>query len=251
MFFVCLFFDPEKGLLQDQARRTGSLCSGSPDSMKRFREEFLWTVGGRVQCVWPSSAWLVGREQGGVPCLSVIRLLVPTSLVSTHLFSHLVVPNSLWPHGLQHAKLPRPSPSPGVWSDSCPLSWWCHPTTLFTYLCPTAVTVLHPGGGLSSILDAITSKVVSQLSVAAAAKSLQSCPTLCDPIDGRPPGSPVPGILQSRTWEWVAISFSNAWKWKMKVKSLSRVRLFATLWTAAYQAPGKITGVGCYCLLQK
>ena len=67
--------------------------------------------------------------------------------------------------------------------------------------------------------------------------SLQSCPTLCDPIDGSPPGSPVPGILQARTLEWVAISFSNACKWKVKVKSLSRVRLLATPWTAAYQAP--------------
>ena len=69
------------------------------------------------------------------------------------------------------------------------------------------------------------------------AKSLQSCPTLCDPIDGSPPGSAVPGILQARTLEWVAISFSNAWKWKVKVKSLSRVRLFVTPWTIAYQAP--------------
>ena len=72
---------------------------------------------------------------------------------------------------------------------------------------------------------------------AAAAKSLQSCPTLCDPIDGSPPGSPVPGILQARTLEWVAISFSNAWKWKGKVKSLSHVWLLATPWTTAYQAP--------------
>ena len=71
----------------------------------------------------------------------------------------------------------------------------------------------------------------------AAAKSLQSCPTLCDPIDGSPPGSPVPGILQARTLEWVAISSSNAWKWKEKVKSLSSVWLFGTPWTAAYQAP--------------
>ena len=63
---------------------------------------------------------------------------------------------------------------------------------------------------------------------AAAAKSLQSCPTLCDPTDGSPPGSPVPGILQARTLEWVAISFSKAWKWKVKVKSLSRVWLLAT-----------------------
>ena len=72
---------------------------------------------------------------------------------------------------------------------------------------------------------------------AAAAKSLQSCPTLCDPIDSSPPGSPGPGILQARTLEWVAISFSNAWKWKVKLKSLSRVQLLATPWTAAYQAP--------------
>ena len=72
---------------------------------------------------------------------------------------------------------------------------------------------------------------------AAAAKSLQSCPTLCDPIDGSPPGSSVPGILQARTLEWVATSFSNAWKGKVKVKSFSRVRLFVTPWTAAYQAP--------------
>ena len=72
---------------------------------------------------------------------------------------------------------------------------------------------------------------------AAAAKSLQSCPTLCDHIDGLLQGSSVPGILQARTLEWVAISFSNAWKWKVKMKSLSRVRLLATSWTAAYQAP--------------
>ena len=72
---------------------------------------------------------------------------------------------------------------------------------------------------------------------ATAAKSLQSRPTLCDPIDSSQPGSPVPGILQARTLEWIAISFSNAWKWKVKVKSLSCVWLFATPWTAAYQAP--------------
>ena len=72
------------------------------------------------------------------------------------------------------------------------------------------------------------------------AKSLQSCPTLCNPIDGSPPGSPVPGILQARTLEWAAISFSNAWKWKVKVKSLSRVRFLATPWIAAYQAPPSV-----------
>ena len=69
------------------------------------------------------------------------------------------------------------------------------------------------------------------------AKSLQSCLTLCNPIDGSPPGSPVPGILQARTLEWAAISFSNAWKWKVKVKLLSCVRLLATSWIAAFQAP--------------
>ena len=90
---------------------------------------------------------------------------------------------------------------------------------------------------------------------ATTAKSLQLCLTLCDPIDSSPPGSPVPRILQARTLEWVAISFSNAWKWKVRVKSLSCVLLSATPWTAAYQAPlsmdcpGKSTGVGCHRLL--
>ena len=85
-------------------------------------------------------------------------------------------------------------------------------------------------------VESLTSSEESQWA-AAAAKSHQSCPTLCDPIDGSPPGSPVPGILQARILEWVAISFSNAWKWKVKVKLLSRVRLLATPWTAAHQAP--------------
>ena len=74
-----------------------------------------------------------------------------------------------------------------------------------------------------------------------AVKSLQLYPTLCDPIDGSPPGSPVPGILQARTLEWVAIAFSNAWNWKVKVKSLSHIRLFATPWIAARQASLSIT----------
>ena len=73
---------------------------------------------------------------------------------------------------------------------------------------------------------------LSIFAAAAAAKSLQSCPTLCDPIDGSPPGSAVPGILQASTLEWVAISFSNAWNWKGKVKSLSPVRLFVTVWNS-------------------
>ena len=67
--------------------------------------------------------------------------------------------------------------------------------------------------------------------------SHQSCPTLCNPIDGSPLGSPVPGILQARTLEWAAVSFSNAWKWKVKVRALNLGWLLATPWTAAYQAP--------------
>ena len=77
----------------------------------------------------------------------------------------------------------------------------------------------------------------SAYSLLLTAKSLQSCPTLCDPMDGSPLGSPVPGILKARGLEWVAISFSSAWKWEVKVKSLSRVRLLVTPWTAAHQAP--------------
>ena len=69
---------------------------------------------------------------------------------------------------------------------------------------------------------------------ATAAKSLQSCPTLCDPIDGSLPGSSIPGILQARALEWAAISSSNASKWKVKVKLLSCVQLFEILWTIAY-----------------
>ena len=90
--------------------------------------------------------------------------------------------------------------------------------------------VLNPACASSSL-------ALRKMYSVAAAKSLQLCPTLCDPIDSSPPGSPVPGILQARTLEWVAISFSSAWKWKVKVKLLSRVRLLATPWTAAYQAP--------------
>ena len=79
--------------------------------------------------------------------------------------------------------------------------------------------------------------VLLKPAAAAAAKLLQSCPTLCNPIDSSPLGSSVPGIIQARTLEWVAISFSNAWKWKVKVKSLSHAWLLATPWTGAYQAP--------------
>ena len=114
-------------------------------------------------------------------------------------------------------RLPCPSPTPGACSNSCPSSQWYHPT-------------------ISSSVIPISSCLQSFLA-AAAAKSLQSCLTLCDPIDSSPPGSAIPGILQARILEWVAISFSNAQKWKVKVKSLSRVQLLATPWTPAYQGP--------------
>ena len=93
------------------------------------------------------------------------------------------------------------------------------------------------------------------LAAAAAAKSLQSCLTLCDPVDGSPPGFLVPGILQARILEWVTLSFSNAQKWKVEVKLLSSVQLLAIPWTTAYQAPppwdfpGKSTEVDCHCFL--
>ena len=90
---------------------------------------------------------------------------------------------------------------------------------------------------LPTSIGSLKKQESSRKTSAAAARSLQSCPTLCDPIDSSPRGSPIPGILQARTLEWVAISFSNAGKRKVKGKSLSGVRLFATPWTAAHQAP--------------
>jgi len=89
----------------------------------------------------------------------------------------------------------------------------------------------------------MVSSTVVNSSEFAAAKSLQSCPTLCDPRDRSQPGSPLPWILQARTLEWVAMSFSNTWKSKLKGKSFSRVRLFMTPWTAAYQAPPSVRGI--------
>ena len=150
-------------------------------------------------------------------------------------FSRSVMSFSLRSYGLQHARFPCPSSTPEAWSNSRPLSQWCH------------VILCHPLLFLPSIFPSIrvfSNELALQISwpkhwiaAATAAKSLQSCPTLCDPVDGNPTGSSVPGILQARTLEWVAISFSSAWKWKVKVKSLSRVQLSSTSWTAAYQAP--------------
>ena len=107
------------------------------------------------------------------------------------------------------------------------------------YIRPETIKLLEKNIG-GTFDDIYKSKILYDppppAAAAAAAKSLQSCPTLCNLIDGSPAGSAVPGILQARTLEWVAISFSNAWKWKVKVKSLSRVQLFTTPRTADYQA---------------
>ena len=128
-----------------------------------------------------------------------------------------VVSNSVRPHRRQPTRFPRPWDSPGK----------------------------NTGVGCHFLLQRMKVKRESEV--------VQLCPTLSDPMDCSPPGSPVPRILQAITLEWLAISFSNAWKWKGKVKSLSRVQPLA--WTVPYQAPpsmgfpGKSTGVGCHCLL--
>ena len=106
------------------------------------------------------------------------------------------------------------------WWDKIELSWECRFQCLSVPFPLRSFKESHP-----------------YAAAAAAAKSLQSCPTLCDPIDGSPPGSSVHGILHARTLEWVAISSSNAWKWKVKMKLLHCVRFLATPWTAVYQAP--------------
>ena len=119
---------------------------------------------------------------------------------------------------------------PNQGSNSCPLHWQANAWPLEPQGSPAFISRLHT-------LCNTSAYPVLTAAAAAAAKSLQSCPTLCDPRDGSPPGSPIPGSLQARTLEWVAISFSNARKWKVKGKSLSHVRLLATPWTAAHQAP--------------
>ena len=129
--------------------------------------------------------------------------------------------------------------------QSCPTLVRPHRQKPIRLLCPWDSPGKNAGVGCHFLLQCMKMKKRlllgrKAMTNLAAAASLQSCLTLCDPIDGSPPGSPVPGVLQARTLEWVAISFSNAWKWKVKVKSLSRVRLFTTPWTAAYQAPPSI-----------
>ena len=127
-----------------------------------------------------------------------------------------------------------------------PLMWKCNPFKFFLVFFSLpwcmAFVILIPWPELNLgpqqwECRVLTTGPLGNSLAAAAATALQSCPTLCDPLDGSPPGSPVPGILQARTLESGAISFSNAWKWKVKVKLLSCVRLLATPWTAAHQVP--------------
>ena len=140
-------------------------------------------------------------------------------------FTRTIVRTHLWSTAESHSHLRRVT----VWD---PVESGKHTVIPLTWL-----WVMQQGLQQTVVQVAHCTRVPSSRDAAAAAKSLQSCLTLCDPIDGSPPGSPVPGILQARTPEWVAISFSNAWKWKVKVKSLSRVWLLATPGTAARQAP--------------
>ena len=130
--------------------------------------------------------------------------------------SHSVVSNSFRPHGL-YSPWNSLGQNTGVGSLSL-------------------LQGIFPTQGSNSSLASPSLRGGSLPAEPPAAKSLQSCPTLCDPIDGSPPASPIPGILQARTLEWAANSFSNAWKWKVKVKSLSRVRYSVIPWTAAFQA---------------
>ena len=159
-------------------------------------------------------------------------------------FRRSVVSDSLRPHGPQHVRPPCPSPNPTVYPNPCPSSWWCHPTISSSFIPFSSCPQSFPALG----------SFQKSLGLAPAAKSLQLCLTLCDSIGGNPPGSPIPGILQARTLEWVAISFSKAWKWKVKVKSLSRAQLLATLCTAAYQSSlpmgfSRQEYWSCHCLL--
>ena len=172
-----------------------------------------------------------------------------------------VVSDSLWPYGLQPARLHCPWNSLGqnTGMGSCSLlqgNFLTQESNQCLLHCRRILYQLsYPGSGHTCThthahthahthththtrrMEYCMCCCYLVTAAAAAAKSLQSCLTLCDPIDGLQPGSPVPGTLQARTLEWVAMSFSNAWKWKVKVKSLSHVQLVATPWTAAHQAP--------------
>ena len=167
------------------------------------------------------------------------RLSSSSSMVSCKINNIMLQSNFLF---FLNAKLPALSGSaPGYLTPFSPGSLrqeactdgvlWGAPVT------SSALNWMHRPPGLGLLPGRPFPRHSSAAAAAAAAKSRQSCPTLWDTMDSSPPGSPVPGILQARTLEWVAISFSNAWNWRVKVKSLSCVRLLATPWSAAHQAP--------------
>ena len=155
-------------------------------------------------------------------CYFLKQIIFFCAVLCCTVLSLSVMSHSLWPHGLQ------PSRHHCAWVFSRQEYWSGLP-------CP------HPGDlpnpGIKPRCHRMQVEFLLTEPPATAAKSLQSCPVLCDPIDGSPPGASTPGILQARILEWVAISFCSAWRWNLKVKSLSRVRLFATPWTVAHQAP--------------
>ena len=175
-------------------------------------------------------AYLLACLYSFIPFSSPLHLCVPATWACLLLFILIVPFLAIW---LLHIFSPcRMSSLPGCYLSILDLI--IIPSGKFHW--PFQVKHNFCSTRSLSLLALIDYSSFQQIS---AAKSLQSCLTLCDPIDSNPPGFAVAGILQARTLEWVAISFSNAWKWKVKVKSLSRVRFLATPWTAAHQAAGK------------
>ena len=245
-----------------------SVCNARPRIL-------LWIGAWEVShfsCVWLlATLWTVVRQAllsmgfsrqeywSGLPFPSAGKLpnpgIEPTSLMSPALAIRFLTTSATWEElsGFPGSWVVKNPPAntgdagliPG--SGRSPGEGICNPSNILAWEIPRSQTQLS--GWTTVTWDSWEHWFIPETpfrrspeasSPAAAAKSLQSCLTLCDPIDGSPPGSPIPGILQARTLEWVAISFSKAWKWKMKVKSLSHVWLLATPWTAAHQAPSSM-----------
>ena len=203
------------------------------------------------------SSYYSKQSTGSIKCLSKPTENFHTNIrnnkknMCVYVYMCSVMSDSLQPHGLWPSRLLSPWDSPGKnpWVGCHFLLQGSFKTQgLNLYLLhllhwqEDSLSLCHLGNPLKCVWNQKSTNHKNnpekeEQSWWLAAKSLQSCPTLCDLIDGSPPGSAVPGILQARTPEWVAISFSNAWKWKVKVNLLSRVQLLATPWTAAYQAP--------------
>ena len=210
----------------------------------------LWTIGLQA----PLSMGFSRQEYWSeLPCPPPGNLpdpgMEPMSLCLLHWEAGSLPLGPTLPHVPWRAKL-VPTCAPLIKTEFSRILWrtCCFPASMILLTSGTSTSQLYhvqiPPLAFKARLQCYLLPVSSVLKElppfrvsAAAAKSLQSCPTLCNPIDGSPPGSPVPGILQARTSEWVAISFSNAWQWKVKVKSLGCVRLLVTPWTAAHQAP--------------